>query len=192
MLQRRRTEGLDRGDRIWFLFKNCSGDRDRALAFKGSLARRHFIEHRAQRENIAASVGFFAFHLLRRHVLERSHNRSFGGQGMTGRAQRLRQLRRSRGNGHRLGQPEVHQLRAGFRQHDVPRLQVAVHLAALVCALQAVAYFPALTKNLFQRQWPFTQPVGQSFAFQILHHQEADAVLRTDVIQGADVPVLQG
>ncbi len=35
------------------------------------------------------------------------------------------------------------------------------------------------------------QPVGQSFAFQMLHHQEADPVLRADIVQGADVRMIQ-
>ncbi len=45
--------------------------------------------------------------------------------------------------------------------------------------------------HLIERQRPFLQALGQRLPFQILHHQEVGAVLRTDVVKRADIRMLQ-
>src|ERR1700716_3433097 len=67
-----------------------------------------------------------------------------------------------------------------------------MHLSTLVRPIQPVADLCAMAENLLQRQWALTQPGGQRLAFQVLHYQVAHAILRTDVIQRADVGMLQG
>src|SRR5690349_22673887 len=61
-----------------------------ALTRKGERAGEHFVEHRAKRKNIAAAIEFFAFHLLRRHVVERADDRALlrYGRGVRGRRER--------------------------------------------------------------------------------------------------------
>jgi hypothetical protein len=46
-------------------------------------------------------------------------------------------------------------------------------------------------EHLIQRQWASFQTIGERLAFEILHHQKVHAVLRADVVQRADVRMLQ-
>jgi len=77
VLQRRRGEGFNAGDGCGFFFEDGGGHAELALARKSALARQHFVEERAQREDVAAAVDFFAFDLFGRHVLESADNRAF-------------------------------------------------------------------------------------------------------------------
>src|ERR1700736_3436994 len=63
--------------------------------------------------------------------------------------------------------------------------------AALVRPLQSLANFDAVFQNLLGRQRTFTQAVGESLAFQKLHDQEIDTILMTDIMQSADVGMVQ-
>ena len=49
--------------------------------------------------------------------------------------------------------------------------------------------FSRAGQGLIERQWTSCEPRRKRLAFQILHHQEVDAVLMTDVVQRADVRV---
>ena len=46
-------------------------------------------------------------------------------------------------------------------------------------------------QRLIQRQRAFFQPLGQRVALQVLHDQEVDPVLLPDVVERADVRVVQ-
>jgi hypothetical protein len=48
-----------------------------------------------------------------------------------------------------LGQSKVHELRAGFGQHDVAGFQVAMDDAGLVGFLQTLADFNSILQQLF-------------------------------------------
>ena len=50
------------------------------LPRKGRCASRHFVEHRAKREQVRPRVQFFASRLLRRHVSHRAQRRAGAGQ----------------------------------------------------------------------------------------------------------------
>jgi hypothetical protein len=87
---------------------------------------------------------------------------------------------------------EPHELRAGFRQHYVCRLQVAMHHAALVRSLQPLANLNPIFQHQFGWKRALRQAFGQRLAFQELHDQEVDAILMADVVQGANVGMVQG
>ena len=63
---RRGLVAQDRGD------QGCS-----TSALERFLTRRHLVEHGAEGEDVGERIGFLAFELLRRHVLDRSENRPF-------------------------------------------------------------------------------------------------------------------
>ena len=46
-------------------------------------------------------------------------------------------------------------------------------------------------EQLIQRERTFTKPVEEGFAFEKLHHQVIGAVLRTDVVQMANVGMVE-
>jgi hypothetical protein len=102
-----------------------------ALALECPLPGGHLVDDRAEREEVRARIRLFAFDLLRRHVLKRAEDRPRRRQMRRGRRQ-PRQARTRDRPCDSLGQPEVEQLHAGFRQHDVAWLQIPVNDARAV------------------------------------------------------------
>ena len=169
--------------------KNGGDQTGSALSHKGWPARYHLIQHRTEREDIGAGIGLLALQLFRRHVLEGAENHSFFGEGVVpGLGSTLRKsLGQRYGMVHEPRQPKVQQLGSGLGQHDVARLQITVHHILPVCLLQGTRDFYAVPQHLSGGQLTFVQPLLQSFAFQVLHHQIIDTVLATDVVQCANV-----
>ena len=92
-------------------------------------------------------------------------------------------------------EPEIEQLGAALRQHDVAGLQIAMDDARAVRLVQRardlnrVSSAPGSSGQA--RACSRLQPIGQRLAFEILHHQEVDTVLLADVVQRADVRMVQ-
>ena len=80
VIERRRRDGHDLRDRRRLALEDGGEQTRLALAGEDALARDHFEEHRAEREDVRARVRFRAFDLLRRHVLERAEDRALGGE----------------------------------------------------------------------------------------------------------------
>jgi hypothetical protein len=59
-------------------------------------------------------------------------------------------------------------------------------------ALEAVADFGAGTGEKFERERAFFQAIGESFALKVFHHDVAHAVLFADIVELADVGMIQG
>src|SRR3954452_14321773 len=57
--------------------------------------------------------------------------------------------------------------------------------------VERIGNFTADSKGLKKRHRSTTDPVGEGFALEILHHQEIDARMTTDVVEHADVRVIQ-
>lgn len=66
-----------------------------------------------------------------------------------------------------------------------------MHHAALVRSLQALANFNTVFQHLLGREWPPRQPVSQRLPFQKFHHQVVDAILMADIMQSANVGMVQ-
>ena len=90
-----------------------------------------------------------------------------------------------------LGQSEVEELGSAARQHHVAGLQVAVHHSPAVRGIERTGDLDRDLQCLFDWQRTFAQPCFQALAFQILHHQELDRVLAADVVECADVGMIQ-
>ena len=67
------------------------------LAFEGRAPRQHLEQHRAERKDVGACVGFEALDLLGRHVLKRAENRPLGRQVRRRRRQHREPARRDAG-----------------------------------------------------------------------------------------------
>ena len=93
------------------------------LPRKRPLAAQHFVQHRAEAEDIAAGVRLLPAHLLRRHVAHGAHHRAGVGREDGGQGRILfAEL-----GGSSLGQAEVEHLGAAVAgDHDVVWLQVAM------------------------------------------------------------------
>jgi hypothetical protein len=99
---------------------------------------------------------------------------------------------RSRPEHRRLRQSKIEELGcAAFRDHDVGGLQIAVHDSGPMRSVQGIADLHPDAQQFRQRQCAAAQPVGQGLPFQVLHHQEIGALLVADVIQRADVRMVE-
>lgn len=45
-------------------------------------------------------------------------------------------------------------------------------------------------QRLLETQRPVPEPLGQRLTLEVLHHEEVDAILVADVVEGADVRVI--
>ena len=70
VVERGRSEGLRRQQRIRFGGHNRRHQHGAAFSLKRFAAGEHFVEHDAEREQIGAGVGGFAFDLLGREILD--------------------------------------------------------------------------------------------------------------------------
>ncbi len=76
-------------------------------------------------------------------------------------------------------------------EHDVGGLEIAMHHAAAMRFVQRVRNLRAQFQHLFQRQGALLETLRQRLALDALHHQIVDSVLMTDVVQHADVWMIQ-
>jgi hypothetical protein len=92
-----------------------------------------------------------------------------------------------------FGQPKVENLGCPARGHkDVRRLDVAVHDALGVRCIQCLGYIDCDREQLFHLQWPIADQMFQGLALQVLHDNEGLVAVFPDVINGADVGMIQG
>ncbi len=128
-LQLDRHGGAQAGERLGFLVDDLVQQRLVVRAFERSGAGDHFIQHAAERPQIAAVVDLAALRLLGRHVGHGAH-RSLGF-----------------GQPRRFGQPRQAEVHDGdlavLGDQNVGGLDVAVNDAFLVGGLQALRDLPA-------------------------------------------------
>ena len=91
----------------------------------------------------------------------------------------------------RLRQSEVEQLRARLREHDVAGLQIPVDDARAVRLVERRRDLDRRLERLVDRERALRQPIRQRLAFEILHDEERGAVLLADVVQRADVRMIE-
>ena len=150
----------------------------------------HFVEHRAKREDVGARVALFPFELLWSHVLKSAENRAFGGERVRDRGQG-RVAPRGRRSLRNFGQAEIEQFGPGAGEHDVARLEVAMNHALAVRGVQGAGDLDSDAQRFGHRQRSVAEALFQAFALQMFHHQELLRVLTTDVVERADVRVVQ-
>src|SRR5579863_93655 len=63
--------------------------------------------------------------------------------------------------------------------------------AFAVGPVQRVGNFDGVQEHLLQRQGTFVQPLRERLAFEILHDEEVGPILLADVVEGADVGMIQ-
>jgi hypothetical protein len=90
-----------------------------------------------------------------------------------------------------LREAEIEKLRSGLGHHDVARLQIAMGNAFAVRLVERVRNRDRAPKRLLERQRTSHQTRGERLPFQILHHQMIDTVLPPDVVQRADMRMVQ-
>ncbi len=91
-----------------------------------------------------------------------------------------------------LGQTEVEDLGRSARGHeDVRRLDVTVHDAFGMRRIEGFGYINADREQLLHLQRPIVDQMFQRLAFQILHDDVGLVAFLADVVNGADVRVIE-
>ena len=152
-------------------------------------AGRHLVEDDAEREQIAAAVDLEAPRLLRRHVVDGAQRRT-GGRELIG-GPRLGRDRPASGLG-QLRHAEVQHLHfTAPGDEQVRRLEVAVDDALAMRGVERVGDVLAVAQHLVQRDRAARDPRLQRLALQQLHHHELLAGVLADVVQRADVRMIE-
>ena len=87
--------------------------------------------------------------------------------------------------------PKSSSFAPALREHHVARLQVPVDDALPVGGGQGVGDLGRHGQRLLERQRSLLEAVGERLAREVLHHQEGRTVVLADVVERADVRVVQ-
>src|ERR1700733_1333552 len=161
------------------------------ISMEGSAPGSHLIEHHSEGEEVGTGIERLAAHLLWRHI----HDRAQGGPRIGEMLHRLgvelfRARLRLRED---FRQTEVENLRVSAScNEDICRLDVAMDDAFGVGRIQRIGDLDAERQELLRVDGLFPNPVFQRRAIQVLHHDERPAILLTNVVNRADVWVVQG
>ena len=90
-----------------------------------------------------------------------------------------------------LREAEIEQLGARRREHDVPGLQIPMDDALPVCRLKGVRDLDAEAEYLCERQRSTFETCRQRLTFEQFEHEVLGVVLAADVVQAADVRVIE-
>ena len=189
-LQFLRQPGIQSSHRRGRAIQDAVEDQPHAVAVKRWRARGHFVQHDAEREQVGAGVKVLRSHLLGRHVRDRSK-----------RAPRTRQAV-DRRHGRRgvitaascsdLGQPEIENLRVSARgDEEICRLDVAVDDAGRVRCFERVGDLDRQRQQPIDLERAPCDLMLQRRPVEKLHDEKRAAVLLADIVDRADVGVVQ-
>ena len=175
--------------------ENGIEDKSGGVAAEGQRSRSHFVEHGAEGEQIRAGVEFLAANLFGRHVGHGAESgagtgemvgidaeggeRSGGGFGLRARVRDL-------------GEAEVEDFGvAALGDEEVGGLDVAVNDAFGVSGIERVGNFDGEVEEAVKLHGTAGDEVLQSLTLQAFHGDKSPAVFFADVVDGADVGMVE-
>src|SRR5215471_21180614 len=91
-----------------------------------------------------------------------------------------------------LGQSEVENLGVTpLGDKDIRGLDVAMHDAFAVCRIERVGNLNSERQDVFRLQWTASDAVLQRHAIQELHNHEGTAIFLANVMDGADIRMIE-
>ena len=185
------SHGGDRGP-----VENLLEDDSRAFSSERRRSRRHLVENRAERKQIAARIQFPGSHLFRGHVNHCPYGDARAGQVVFhGRRRLRRQLRIACRLTHRLQhlrQAEIQNLRmSALGDEDIRRLDVAVDDPRRVSCVKRVCDLNSQSQQLIGRKRPAIDPLAKRLPLEILHGDERSPFMLPNFIYCADARMIQ-
>jgi hypothetical protein len=175
--QRRRQPLIDHGQVRRILLQDCVHRLDGRVAAKRMSPGQHFVEHRAEREDVRAMIRTSTADLLGRHVAHRSKHQAVGSLCTC-------QRRRGRiGSRNQTGQAEVENLHVTVCRHeDVLWLEVAMNDAFVVSGGKRARDLDRDVDRAARWHRRRPQPLAQRAALEQLHHGVGHAVCAPEVV----------
>ena len=187
--------GKHRIDRAWRggrAIQNGIENNRRGIAVERRLARGHFVEHRAEAEEIGARIEVLAARLFRRHVGNGADSRAGTGEQeiiggrLSNAVARTDCFTDAPGSG-LLGQSKIENfcLPAG-RDEDIRGLDVAMNDAAGMGGIERIGELRAKIEQGIGGHGPAADALAKRLPFEDFHHQIRAAVVFADVVNRAD------
>ena len=178
-------------------FKMAFGDDACGRARKRSSAREHLVQRCAERENVDSRVQWFAAYLFG-DMYRQGPSVCPGDADRRTRSASCRSRRDGRCftgalvGGGELGQAEVEDLRvAAFSDEDVGGLDVAVDDALRVRRADRLGNLDRQGKHRLGLQAFRREQCGEGLPFERLHDDEIPAIVLVDVVDGADMRMVE-
>ncbi len=184
----------DRGNRI--TIQNLAEDDCRTLAPEGQRARRHLVQHRAEGKQIAPRIQLLRARLLRRHISDRAERGTGTGQVLLvhGRLlnRRSARVQYSVARGRHFRQPKIQNLCVStFGHQNIGGLDVPVDDAFRVRGIERVGNFNCQSEQYIRLHGPSRDAMLQGHAVQKLHDQKGMPVILPDLVDGADIGMVE-
>src|SRR5580693_8636580 len=167
-------------------------DYSRTVAAKGQCTGRHFVEHDSKGKKIGSSIQFLGQNLLRRHISDCSQRAARAGEILlgdncgSGSNADIVWLERD------LRQTEVQNFGVtSLGDEDVGRLNVTVNDALPMSCVECVGNFNSDLQDTIQIHWAIANHMLQGCAVKKLHCDEGLAILLVNLVDGADVGMVQ-
>ena len=200
LLERGRNVGSQLAQRYGWCLQNCFANSGCGASRESALAGGHLVEDKPEGKQIGAGVKLFAADLFGGKIGRCAERccRAVWIRACRRRSSICVSVRRCFRTLYEFGDPEVQNLRlAALRNKNVGGLNVAMNDAFLVRGIQAVGNLDGVIDQLMQSagravSCACLDPFAKRHALQQLHNDEGLAVVLAQLVDRADVGVVEG
>src|SRR6266566_2419684 len=186
-----RSRSARKSDACWYRNRPSIQDRvknhGRAWPAEGLDAGGHLVQHGAKRKKIRPGIDLFCARLFRRHVRDRAERRARNGDLIAGGSRTIHRCLASE-----FRQAEIQNLGLTFfRDENVRRLDVAVNDSSHMFSLERAGKLDSNVQNLAGPKRLGVNALLQGLAIEILHDDKWATIVLADVVNRADLRMIQ-
>ena len=90
-----------------------------------------------------------------------------------------------------LSQTEIQKFGAMFGQDDISGLEITMHQPLFVCLVKCISNLNRTSQKIGCWNRSFFKNLGERLPFEVFHHEVVDPTFMTNVVQGADIGMIQ-